>query len=279
MDFRLLAALLCALPLGCARNPTLAEVGRFVITQHQADVRSAVERTLNPSETRELGLFQLARSFALAEIYTLHVRPIAPAALEAEAARIDRDTTAPEVLAKVKAVYGSDREAYLTTYVLPVLVERELYYEYFLKSSEPHVQSLAQAQAILHESLAHSERSLRSWANPSVHYGRMRVSAAQGFVTDANPRPAARPAEQDLARQWIRDILEPLKPGTTSSRLVNAGEAWQIVRLIRRSPRTPHTYEVESLVIPKIRFDRWVTQEKSKIKTWVRSGYSLEVPK
>ena len=82
------------------------------------------------------------------------------AILEAEAKRIDENTKAPEILKKIKDIYGSNRDAYIKTFVRIVYAERALYNEVFLKSKEIHKNEYQNAENIIKEAIA-SKKPLR----------------------------------------------------------------------------------------------------------------------
>ncbi|MCM2277960.1 MAG: SurA N-terminal domain-containing protein [Oligoflexia bacterium] len=138
-----LAALLSACQLF---NPVLATVAGEPITRRDVERREAVNRIYYPEYSKDLkntSLQQLVNARVLQEILESHGRPVTDELLRQEALRIDRDTRKPDLLAQVKAVFGADEPAYLRNYVLPVIVERLIYYEFFLK--DPRIDAKTRA--------------------------------------------------------------------------------------------------------------------------------------
>jgi hypothetical protein len=283
----------------CTRDPVIAEIGRFKITESYARYRDGVERALNPHETRNLGLSYLGRVYPLAEIYLVNGQRLDQETLLKEEKRIDRETAAPEVLAQVKAVFGDHHQAYLDVYVLPVYVERELYFGYFLKSPIAQAKSISQAEELLREANVAPEKLesiAKAHGNPTAKFT---VSLQNGLEwpppppspgSKARPNPeedrlraalaaqAAGSEANSIGRQWIEQLIRPLKPGMLVSRVIDGGNSWQVVRYVRPAPDRKDAYEMQGAFVPKDRFDEWLKTEKTKIKVWVKEGYTLSPP-
>lgn len=112
---------------------TLLKIDSYNITQEQVDYRNQVIKIYYPQESRDLGLEQLKKYYQYLVILKKHGRVLNNEVLELEAARIDKETKDQQTLDQIKKVFGSDREAYLYTYVMPILVEREIYFGLYLK--------------------------------------------------------------------------------------------------------------------------------------------------
>lgn len=119
----------CAAGPGADRVVLRLDDARFAVTEadiagYQATQRcypegldsrkAAFMRQLEPAV-----LSSLLQAGALIEIST--------AALAEEEARVDRETKAPDILACIKAHFGSDRERYRRVYLRPILVQKEFY--------------------------------------------------------------------------------------------------------------------------------------------------------
>lgn len=81
---------------------------------------------------------QLINGYLSEEVLKSLEHKVDNATFEAEAKRIDENTNAPETLKKIKNVYGSNREAYIKTFIRIVYAERVLYNEVFLRSKDIH---------------------------------------------------------------------------------------------------------------------------------------------
>jgi|GEM_PF-3848218 hypothetical protein len=116
---------------GCSRE--VCSVGDMRITEKDIKLRAKVSEVFFPQNKSEhAALAQLIRGYVSLQIARSLGYETSQRAIEEEANRIDRDTKAPEILKKIKAVYGGDRKGYLNTFVTVVYAERLLYQESLL---------------------------------------------------------------------------------------------------------------------------------------------------
>lgn len=109
-------------------------VGDAVFTRGDLRARAEILRiTQDAGDRADLGAYaQLVEAAATAQVLEALGRPVTPAQLDEEVARIDRSTRAPERLAQVKEVCGGEATVrYRRLFVLPELAGRRWAFEVF----------------------------------------------------------------------------------------------------------------------------------------------------
>ena len=252
---------------GCARDA--ARVGEIRIAETDLSQRAKVSEIQFPgSGKRNVALAQLVKGYlALAVLQSLNV-PTGEAAIEAEARRIDANTKSPEVLKRIKDVYGSDRREYLNTYVRVVYAERVLYNEVFLKDPAIHAVQRKKAE----EFLAAAVKNPSTFGTIAMEMGlapaTMTLSREKGVRrvdvkergTSGSP-PEAGGVEVEQAARMI-SALTGVKPGELVPTALEWQEDFQVIRLFRKEGAA---YRIESVSVRKRNFDDWFWEKASKI--------------
>ncbi|HEX8947659.1 MAG TPA: hypothetical protein VF790_01785 [Dissulfurispiraceae bacterium] len=118
---------------GCAKE--VCSVGDIRITENDLEHRAKVSEVYYPGSGKNyIALSQLIKGYLSLQVLEALGYRVDAAVLEEEARRIDTHTRAPDLLGKIKNIYGNDRASYLNTFVRVVYAERVLYNEVFLKS-------------------------------------------------------------------------------------------------------------------------------------------------
>lgn len=254
---RLFLSLICLIFIhaSCSnQKQIIAEVGAYKITKKDINYRNKIIKLYDPKETRDLGLDQLIKVFIYAEILSSYGQSINEEALFQEAKRIDKETQLPEFLLKIKAVFNDDHESYLRVYVLPVLVERMIYYDFFINNLNVHKESYNDAKQFLKLALGRTKAFQKLGQKQGLEFTRFVVSE-----------------ETDQAKRWIKDVVSKLKPGKVFPEVVNAEEHWKVIRYIGKDPSKADQYLLEAVIFRKIPFDEWVKKEKLKVKVVQRN--------
>ncbi len=251
---------------GCARDA--ARVGEFRIAEKDLAQRAKVSEIQFPGSGKpHIALAQLVHGYlALSVLRSLNV-PTGDAAIEAEAARIDASTRAPELLKKIKDVYGSDRRAYLDTCVRVVYAERVAYKDAFLKDPAIHAAQKKQADAFLaaarKDPAAFGAIAAKMGLSPetltlSPDRGIRRADAKGPKPPGRSPAPGAEETAQ--AARMIA-ALSGVRPGDAAPTALEWPEGFQAIRLVRREGAA---YRIESVSVPKRTFDDWFWAAASK---------------
>jgi hypothetical protein len=253
-----------------------ARVGVLPITEKDLAQRAKVSEVYYPgSGKRYVALAQLVKGYLAIEVLKNLGVPTDNAALEREAARIDGSTKAPEMLAKIKAVYGEDRRGYMDTFVRVVYGERGLYNEVFLKSAAIHEETRRQAAEFLAEAKGAPSSFAEIAKKRGLGAGTLRVSLDNGIVREGErkregdrkeerkeERPAgAAPAGVEQARR-ILESAGKVGPGEVVPDLIEWQEGYQVLRVVRKDGEAT---VVESVSVPKRAYDDWFWEKASKV--------------
>lgn len=127
----------------------LASVGDYKITKKDADYRDQIIFLNSPEEKRSMGLYQLIKSAINLQILKNNNIHIQESQIKAESQRIDINTKNPKQLKKIKDLFKDDVVGYEKNFVLPTLVDRMIYYDFFLKDENIHKISLQKAKDLI----------------------------------------------------------------------------------------------------------------------------------
>jgi hypothetical protein len=261
--------LIAALFLVTCSARDAARVGEIRIAETDLSQRARVSEVQFPGSGKTyIALAQLVKGYlALAVLQSLNV-PTGEAAIEAEARRIDANTKSPEVLKRIKDVYGSDRRGYLATYVRIVYAERSLYNEVFLKDPAIHAAQRKKAE----EFLAAAVKKPSAFGTIALEMGlapvTMTLSREKGVRrADVKERgtPGGSPetggVEVEQAARMI-SALSGVKPGELAPTALEWQEDFQVIGLVRKEGAA---YRIESVSVRKRNFDDWFWEKASKI--------------
>jgi hypothetical protein len=266
--------------IGCSKP--IARVGRYEITSRDAELRREVALAFYPDlKEKSVGAQQLISAFTTAEILASRGMDLSDAALEREAARIDSSTRDPERLERIKAIFGRNRAAYLKDFILPTLVERSIYFDYFRNDPSLRDQALERPRAMI-ERVRSGKRGFAEAAKDlGVKPIRVSVTRSEGFRMDGEkPEPAGAGAENprvtemrermkqatlDEAARWIEGLLSKLKRGETFAEPVPYFESWAALRLDRVVTKGT-SYRVTLAVFPPADFQKWFDEAKRSVK-------------
>ena len=90
---------------------------------HRLGTKETFEQALPPAQLAQLVRLDLHKEAVLRRVYGVSIDA---GAIDAEVARIDATTRAPEVLAEIKTVLGNDAARFARTMARPIVVERVL---------------------------------------------------------------------------------------------------------------------------------------------------------
>lgn len=254
---------------GCSRD--VARVGSIPVTHKDLDLRIKVSEIYYPGSGKPyVGLSQLIKGYLSVEILRSRGQKVDDAEIEGEAKRIDASTKAPDMLAKIKAVYGNDRKAYLDTFVRLVYAERVLYGEVFLKSREIQKEKHRQAEELLRNGLTSPAGFAAQAKERGITTATLKISREKGIAPYSQPkgmpsRPEG-PVGVELAERIIPQ-LSGLKPGQVCPEIIELQETFLVIRFLRKEGKN---YIVESASVQKKSYDEWFWSEASKIPVVIR---------
>ncbi|MEY4630144.1 MAG: hypothetical protein RIQ81_264 [Pseudomonadota bacterium] len=288
----LLAFAVAALAVYFFINPKVAQVGDYSIYKNEVECRDAIILVSYPDDKRKLGLYQLTQSYQHAQILKNFKQPITKDQIQKEKERIDKSTLMPENLAKIKSACGGDGKAYENAFILPTLADRVIYYEFFLKNQDIHRELLEKAQ-VWRDLAIKSPGDFGTLAKKENHpVSLFTVSLDHGLVWA--PPPGIREARQEPAiidrsgqgtpaaiqrnldqrqeeqvsaegKKWIEEVIAPLQPGQVSSRIIDQGEVWMVVKYLRPTANKKNSFNMQAAIFPKRNYGEWLEAQKKMI--------------
>jgi hypothetical protein len=271
---------LLALAACTQKEKTLAKVGRFVIKERDAAYRNEVVKVFYPqANDAQAGLDQLVEAYLIASVLENQGVKLDEKAILAEAARIEKNTKDPQGLARIQAIYGEDKDAYLRTFVLPTLAERLIYFDFFQRSPTVHAKSRAMAVAFLREakeSPADIERlaKKRGLTVTKILYetkaGLRPLGKKARPLPDQNADPRVKEALATARAQhfaeidrWFAKFLAGTRPGEMLPEPFDQEQSHLVLRFDQRSKTGAR---LSAAAIPKLTFAPWLEREKAKVK-------------
>ncbi len=252
------------------------------ISVSDIELRDKVQRIYSPEDTRSFGELQLTKAFTYAAILKRWGQPISAADLETEASRIEQATLMPEKLREIKAIFSNDRHSYLRLYVLPVLVERRIYYDFFLR--DPSIQQASRAVAesflmmarnnptdflnLAKSSRGHTEFFSVSRSDGLIWDRELDQASRQNIETSGVPSSIASKAKESSpkeASRWIDDYFHKLKTGDVVNQVIDQGEGWVVVRYLGPDPKNKNKLRGVSVGFPKADFAVWLEAATKEI--------------
>ncbi len=284
--FRLVIAASCT--LSCTHKA--ATVGDYTITQSMVDYRDQVAKIYYPNEPTKVGLNQLMRSYTDAAIMKRYGRPVLSDALEREEKRIEQNTRDPATLGKIHAVFGKDHSAYVQVFILPTLVDRIFYSEFFLGSPEIQQALKAKADAFFLRSVQEPESLIRAAMeqgltvqevvlNPDegLEWGRAIKKGSTPSVIDQSKKSSIqvtleetiqkeqRAQEKELAHRWLNEVVGRTRPGAVFQNLVDMKESWVVLKYLGPESKPKPHYRFQAVSFPKADFQNWLKNESAAI--------------
>ena len=247
----------------------VADVGGIIITEKDLEQRGKVSEIYYPGSNKAyISLAQLSRAYLSEKVLNSLGYKVDEKVLEAESKRIDENTKAPEVLKKIKDVYGMDKQGYIKTFIRVTYDERYLYNEVFLKSRDIHKEQYLKAQTIISE----SRKSPDQFKEISKKHGQdakaLKISEKEGIkpYEEKNKKPEEMgPGHENVGMEQATRLIEmvgKVKPGEMYPELVEWQEGFQILRFVKKEG---DDYIVESVSVPKRDFDEWFWENATKI--------------
>lgn len=233
----------CSIPDTRPKQP-LCFVNGFEITGHDVEYHSLVQKCYGQKEILyEAALSGLVNNAIETEVLRLAFGEEASKdELEKRAKLIDETTRAPDVLAKIKAVFGGDHDAYLGIYVRPFTVNNELTVR-FSTDREIHAEERKKIGDI------HAQISAGTEMKSFPSY---RTFAVTKFleVPDEIKKKGVPPVVNPL----VDAVLGKLKAGELFPDIVEDDYTFQIIRLLTADG---DTYNYEAVFVVKKPFDDW----------------------
>lgn len=271
-------------------DPVIAKVGDVKISKKEAQYRDQVIRLYFPEEKRLMGMYQLIKSAYNLEVLKNNSVYFQDAQIDQEEKRIEQNTKRPQQLKQIKDIFGADHEAYRRVFVLPTLVDRYIYFDFFTNNEKIHSESLHAAHEFIQEVGPQGEK-FRSFAQKNgLQVIPLKISLNEGLswgpddgvASNASKEAKKRESKKadpkhidEEAKKWYDLLIKNLKEGEVATIPIDRDEVWLVAHYLRQ--KTPTLFELEVVPFRKSEFGPWFETEKAKIKLEVYDK-TLPVP-
>jgi hypothetical protein len=244
----------------CDTSDVVANVGERSITRVDVRFRQRVMRVRSGREVpAHLALFGLIREALTAEVARRHGVVVTTSMLADEADRVQTETRDPQTLRRIRAVFGPNETAYRRLVLEPAVVNQLLHARFSLSHSI-QAEPLARAKAAL-GAVQTGARSMPEAAEEldGTHHTLEVVDGRIRRHCEGRPEGPTLLTSHDVEwpdpdRELMERVVQHLEPGQIHPQVVEDRWTFRVVRL--RSRRGDDA-ALETVVIPKLRFDEW----------------------
>lgn len=261
----------------------MVSVGDYKLTEKDVRQNAEIVALMYPDAPKdESALDNLIFKYISAEILRLNGHPIDETTLAKESARIDKDTQAPETLAKIKAVFGGDKKAYERVFVLPTYADRTIYFGFFLGNDRIQARPMRDLQEILAGAKANPKRLEELAKEHGKSVVKLEYSEKDGINTRGHKYKPT-PMEMHTEPEQVRAAVAQAKaqalgaeaqyfraqkafgaaPGKVLAEPLARAEYWLVLRVAGKSGGK---LLLDGVVIEKENFGSWMEGQKTRVK-------------
>lgn len=183
--------------------------------------------------------------------------------LESFAQHAAKNSKAPELLAAIEQLFGSDTISFHRIYLAPKIINRKLRY-WFSRDESMHQQQRASMQ--------------QAWALVQAGQGFEQVAKATGLHFASREYGQQKEATPDALKQYFptgmagmspgfKKLLANTTPGDIVASIAEDDHGFRIVRLLEKQAGADQSdsMSTEEISLPKASFDQWYKQQSEKI--------------
>jgi len=240
------------------------EVGDIGINNKDVSLRKKVSEVYYPDSGKDyVALAQLINGYLSEDVLKSLGHKVDNAIFEAEAKRIDENTNAPETLKKIKNVYGSNRRAYIKTFIRIVYAERVLYNEVFLRSKDIHKEQYLKAEELHRKSISYPNAFLTISKDIGFKIRRLKISVKEGIIPyEKSGLKRAHTAVGIERAEKLINAVSMIREGDVYPDIIEWPEGYQVIRYIKKEKEY---YIIDSVSIPKRGYDDWFWEKAGKV--------------
>lgn len=225
--------------------------------------RQAFEETVRPEDLLRLVQLDQFKESVLKQTCGLEIQS---SQIQAEVARINRETRAPQILAELKAALGNDPDRFGRAVIKPLLVDRALR-EWFENNPQLHLEQRSKLEALRatllerrhgQEGVSAQLRAMREAVTTSPTETTWRLPA----TTTSDDQPGKQPGTRSFTElhMELRTVLETQLrgPGDVSALIETPSD----FLLFLARERTDSTLTTASVSVQKRTFDDWLRSQK-----------------
>ncbi|MGE3800708.1 MAG: hypothetical protein AB7H80_06775 [Candidatus Kapaibacterium sp.] len=240
-------------------SKSVATVGTIEITQQDLDYRAAIQAAYGGDTLPMPTALVAAGNDALAENVAASLG-LTPTTEDVRQfiSHVDETSKAPDVLQKVKNVFGEDSLSYINIYLKPKVVEAKLqrYQAFDTVAQNDGRKRIQQAYAVVAEGKSFAEAA-------SVVGGRASIDTFTTATKQTVPEELAKFGQQRSGPHPLAVLAEQhLKPGVLFQQVVEDDNAYRIVRLLDRNAERSI---VEIISIAKGDYHTWLRKKAEGI--------------
>ena len=238
----------------------VAKVGSIEIYRSDTAYKVGVEKAYGNEFVPEVSvLISLVKDSLELEVARAHKVTVKSDEVTAFKRHVDETSRAPEILAKVKGVFGDDLEAYERLYLLPKIINRKLR-NWYSRNAEIH-----KRERLLIEkgySLVKSGRSFQQVAKDcgldfsTIDYGQ--ADSNIPAVLKQYMAEGEQPAQEPMMR-----ILEGMAEGEIYNNIAEDDQGYKVIKLLEKNGTQ---YKVEAIAVTKQAFRKWFDVQAGKIE-------------
>ena len=267
----IVVGLLLATLGGCSRTSraeVTARVGEIIITPEDVAYRQAVtEVRSGEAIPAPVALFQLLEEALMAEVGRRYDVVVSEEMLAQEAVRVQTESRDPQMLARIRAVFGEDQAAYRRLVLKPILVNQLLHARFSL-GHDIQAEPLARAQEVLAAGLT-APASLPALAEAfGAEYQELEV--ADGRIRYGEEAQQELPPALTQYVQWfgydrgfVVQVVDELEVGELHPRVVEDRHTFMVVRLLSEAGEDA---QLESVVVDKLAFGPWFQAQSQRVE-------------
>lgn len=236
----------------------VAHVGETAITERDVGYRvNIAEAYGNEGMAPGTALVSLVNDAIEREVARANGVIVTSEELDSLSGHADRNTKAPEILARVKSAFGDDTSSYRRIYLSPRIINRKLR-NFYSRDLEIHVSQRALIERAY--GLVVAGKSFEDAASESgLEYSKFDIG---GKAADTPPELKRYFPGDEGSKDPLAEVLETLSPGEVYKNIVEDDNSYKVLRL---KEKNGDVYSVEAIIARKKPFDGWFGQEAEKL--------------
>jgi len=246
-----ISSILLFICLTDAEAETIAKVGGQDISRADAAYRIAIEKAYgNETMTEAVTLIGLINDAIEQEVGRINGVIITPEELTSLRKHADETSKAPEILSKVKRVFGDNLAAYDRLYLLPRIMNRKLR-SWYSRNAEIHQKertSIEKAYSLVKSGKTFEEAAKAYGLNHTANEYKTETATVPDALRPFLPKEGATPADPMIA------ILQALSEGEVYKNIVEDDNSYRVIRLLKKEGTA---YKVEAITVLKQPFEKW----------------------
>jgi hypothetical protein len=242
-----------------AEAETIAKVGIQDISRPDVAYHIAVEKAYgNETMTEAVALIALINDAIEQEVGRINGVIITPEELASLRKHADETSKAPEILAKVKSVFGDNLTAYDRLYLLPRIMNRKLR-SWYSRNAEIHQKaraSIEKAYSFVKSGKTFEEAAKTCGLTHTTNEYKTEAKAVPDALRPYAPHEAISPADPMIA------ILQTLSENEVYRNIVEDDDSYRVIRLLKKDGAA---YRIEAITVPKQPFQQWFKEQEDKV--------------